>query len=329
MRPDTPSPARERPSKRRGRQCPRPLAGSLAVLLSAAPAHAAEPSRSGDAALAPHPRRTRPIARRARADAVVACGLAAAATPATYTVQAGDTVCAIAARYGLRTDGRARAQRPRLEVDHLSRARCCGSPRRPRPRLPRRPPSLRPADRRLVTYVAGGDTISAIAAAARHCRSQAVLSANGLGWSSIIYPGQTPRDPRRVVGAAATPQRPRRPAAPPAAPPAADSYVVKAGDTISAIAQQHGVTVQAVLERNGLDRVVDHLPRADASRSRPAAASSPRRDVRRDVHRARRRADRERAHSSSSVGRELGVPDRGIAIALGAAMQESWLRNLD
>jgi hypothetical protein len=29
------------------------------------------------------------------------------------------------------------------------------------------------------------------------------------------------------------------------------------------------------------------------------------------------------------VGRELGVPDQGIAIALGTAMQESWLRNLD
>ncbi len=29
------------------------------------------------------------------------------------------------------------------------------------------------------------------------------------------------------------------------------------------------------------------------------------------------------------VGRELGVSDRGIAIALGTAMQESWLRNLD
>ena len=29
-----------------------------------------------------------------------------------------------------------------------------------------------------------------------------------------------------------------------------------------------------------------------------------------------------------AIGRELGVPDRGIAIALGAAMQESSLRNL-
>ena len=29
------------------------------------------------------------------------------------------------------------------------------------------------------------------------------------------------------------------------------------------------------------------------------------------------------------VGRQLGVPDRGIAIALGAAMQESGMRNLD
>ena len=29
------------------------------------------------------------------------------------------------------------------------------------------------------------------------------------------------------------------------------------------------------------------------------------------------------------VGRELGVPDRAIAIALGTAMQESWIRNLD
>ena len=30
-----------------------------------------------------------------------------------------------------------------------------------------------------------------------------------------------------------------------------------------------------------------------------------------------------------AVGRELGVSDRGIAVALGTAMVESWLRNLD
>ena len=40
-------------------------------------------------------------------------------------------------------------------------------------------------------------------------------------------------------------------------------------------------------------------------------------------------AQKENARLIIQVGRELGVPDRGIAIALGTAMQESWIRNLD
>src|SRR5690606_5081907 len=86
---------------------------------------------------------------------------------------------------------------------------------------------------------------------------QSVLTANGLGWSSIIYPGQTiaipPAEPAPAAPepeielvAATTP-------APEAAPPAAVSnYTIQSGDTISAIAARFGLSTQAVLDANGL-----------------------------------------------------------------------------
>lgn len=166
-----------------------------------------------------------------------------------------------------------------------------------------------------------GDTVSGIAA--RHgVRTADVLAANGLERSSIIRPGQ--KLSLGPVAAAA----PRAADTPPAAPATATGYTIRPGDTISGIARAHGLTTDALLSANGLERAsiiypgqTIALPAAPVEAA-PAAQPSP----------AVTGLDAEQAANARiivRVGRELGVPDRGILIALGTAMQESWIRNLD
>ena len=116
--------------------------------------------------------------------------------------------------------------------------------------------------------------------------------------------------------------------------PAAASYVVVDGDTVSAIASRHRTTTQAVLDVNGLSgssiiypgqtiaipNTVAVVLAADIAPLEPAApAPATPLDAEQIAN----------AQLIIGVGRELGVPESGIAIALGTAMQESWLRNLD
>jgi N-acetylmuramoyl-L-alanine amidase len=166
-----------------------------------------------------------------------------------------------------------------------------------------------------------GDTVSAIAA--RHgLRTSDVLALNGLGWDSIIQPGQVLR-----LRGETTPPAPE--AAP--APPSAVAHTVVAGDTVFAIAAKYGSTVDAVLAANGLTRASIIYPgqtiavpaAASAPAMAPVAASAPAATADLDAEQTAN------ARLIIEIGRELGVPDRGIAIALGTAMQESWLRNLD
>ncbi|QCQ15752.1 LysM peptidoglycan-binding domain-containing protein [Microbacterium sp. RG1] len=210
------------------------LVSTVALTLMATPAHAAtvEPSRQG----VPRPVQTPP--------------------PATHTVASGESVAAIAARYGLAT-----------------------------------------AD---------------------------VLSWNGLSWeNSLIRPGQVLS---LVAPIAAAPA----PAPAPAPATAGTSYTVVAGDTISGIAGRHGSTAAAVLAANGLtwDSIIYPgqtvtVPAASAPAAAPAPAAVAPAGLELDAEQA------QNARTIIRVGREMGVPERGIAIALGTAMQESWLRNLD
>lgn len=93
------------------------------------------------------------------------------------------------------------------------------------------------------TYqVKAGDTLSAISGSTGVPLST-LFSANGLGWNTIIYPGQT-----ISLGAAA-------PAAPAPAAPTSSSgstYTVKAGDTLSAIAGRTGVSLHDLFSLNNL-----------------------------------------------------------------------------
>lgn len=147
-----------------------------------------------------------------------------------------------------------------------------------------------------------GDTVFAIAR--RHgLRTADVLAWNGLTPASVIRPGQ--------VLTLTAPTAP----APPAS--ASATQLVRAGDTVTAIARRHGVTTAALLAANGL--TADSIIYPGQRLAIPAAASSTGLDAEQTAN----------ARLIISVGRSLGVSDRGIAIGLGTAMQESWLRNLD
>ncbi|GAB3617639.1 hypothetical protein GCM10027416_21960 [Okibacterium endophyticum] len=174
--------------------------------------------------------------------------------------------------------------------------------------------------------VAAGDTISGIAA--RYGLATAnVLALNGLSWSSTIYPGQI-----LVLTSAAAPAET---APPPASPPAAEtSYTVIAGDTVSGIAARYGLSVDAILSANGLQRasiiypgqqlVIPGVSTTAQPAQPPTTEPMPDADV--TALSAEMAAN---ARIIIDTARSIGVSDRGIVIALATAMQESTLRNLD
>lgn len=166
-----------------------------------------------------------------------------------------------------------------------------------------------------------GDTVSAIAAA-YGLRTADVLAWNGLGWSSIIHPGDV-----IVLNRAPAAVSP-----PPAAAAVATDYTVAAGDTLWAISRAHGVSLEALLAANGLtsaaiiypgQRIAVPSAATIATASAPPSAPSAADAITLDGE------QQENARIIIEVGRNLGVSDRGIAIALATAMVESWVRNLD
>jgi LysM repeat protein len=210
--------------------------------------------------------------------------------------------------------------------------------------------------------IAAGDTISAIADRFG-VSTLSVLTANGLGWSSIIYPGQSiaipglhsPDGATPVADAAADePARPESPALsapyvasdpvltvpvdtpvapapesepePPAAPaptPPAGNYTVVSGDTLSSIAARYGISTQELLDANGLSwesTIYPGIVLVIPGGSTPANFGDSVTVLNDEM--------RWNAAIIVQVGHDLGVPDYGIIIALATAMQESSLRNL-
>jgi len=303
-------------------------------------------------------------------------------TPASYTVAEGDTVSDIASRYGLSTASV-------LALNGLSwssmifpgqKLTLTKGATAPLPSV-----SHTKTTNGQYTIVAG-DTISGIANKFG-ISTISVMSANGLGWSSIIYPGQelvipgnlsapadesqddavtaadndgdapdahvstkddsgvssseslhddTTSDPESaeadsvveedVPATAPDPvaSTPTPDPVPAPAPVAGTSYLVVSGDTISAIAKRFGLSTGAVLDANGLTSssviyIGDKLT-IPSSSSAPASSGGSVTYLTAEM--------RTNAQVIIQVGRDLGVSDYGITIALATAMQESSLRNL-
>ncbi|WP_247631940.1 LysM peptidoglycan-binding domain-containing protein, partial [Microbacterium galbinum] len=212
---------------------PAAVLGALAGVLVAAPAGAdVAADSSSTARLNGVPHRIAP----------------AEAPPTDYVVAPGDTIFAIAQSFGLRTaDVLAWNGLDASSVILPGQKLRLDAPQAPASTpAPTAPPASAPA-----TYtVAAGDTLFAIAQ--RHgIPLDALLSANGLDRSSIIYPGQSLSVSASAPAAPAAAPAPA-PAPAPATAPA--TYTVAAGDTLFAIAQRHGIPLDALLSANGLDR---------------------------------------------------------------------------
>ncbi|KRF31436.1 LysM peptidoglycan-binding domain-containing protein [Yonghaparkia sp. Soil809] len=227
--------------------------------------------------------------------------LTTSAAPAVYTVEAGDTVSAIAARFGLSTAGI-------LALNGLSWKSVI---------FPGQVLTLTSAPTKGATVsapvspggtyqVRSGDTVSAIAARFG-VSTKSILDANALGWSSIIYPGQT----LLIPGTSSAP-------APAAAP---------AMETVSS------VTSMPIAERPVLPGGPAPAPAPAPETAAPAPAQPtptapvPSAPVSGSIQPLNAEG---RVHAATiiQVGRSLGVPDYGIVIALATAMQESSMRNL-
>lgn len=241
-----------------------------------------------------------------------------ASAPATYTVAAGDSVSSIAGRFGLATASvlalNGLGWKSVIFPGQVIKLTSGGA-------VPVAAPVVASPTSRYT--IAKGDTISHIAA--RFGVSvQTMLSANGLGWASIIYPGQTLAIPGASTAAVSSSRIVAAPA--PAKPSIAPgAYVIARGDTIAGIASRFGVTTGALLAANGLNwssiiytgrsLVIPAPPMVAAASVTPSIALTAEMAT--------------NAKTIIRVGRSLGVPSYGLVVALAAAAQESGLRNLN
>jgi LysM repeat protein len=298
--------------------------GALATVLTAAPADAAEPARTGTAPLHTLLANSTPMHAAVPAHR-------AAASPAAYVVRPGDTVSAIAIRHGLRpADVLAwNGLGWRSVIYPGQKLRLTSTPAAAKPAAepaakaaPK--PAAKPAAAATTHTVVRGDTVYAIARKYGTTVAK-IIAANGLSRAALIHPGQKLRIGAAPAAAPKAPAAAKAPAAPkPAAAPASvvvpAAHTVALGDTLSAIAKKYGTTVAVLLQANGLGNGSIIYPGQSLRLAPPAPAQ---RSATLDAT--------QRAHAVHiiRVGRELGVPDRGIAIALATAMVESSMRNLD
>lgn len=295
---------------------PAAVLGTLSGALAAAPAHAE--STASIERLHSVPTRTVP----------------AEAPPTTYMVQPGDTVFSIATRFGLRTEDvltwNALTWRSVIYPGQTLSLAGAADPA-PAATAPAPAPAPVASPSASTHVVVAGDTIFALARA-HGTTVDALLAANGLSRSSVIYPGQT----LVLSGSPAPAAAPAATQAPPAAAPAVGgkTHSVAAGETLFGIAQKYGTSTSTLFALNGLGRdaiiypgqsiVVAASPApAPAPAAAPAATSTP--------VQSSATLDAEQAANAAliiGIGRQLGVGDRAIAIALATAMVESSMRNL-
>ncbi|MCU4673628.1 LysM peptidoglycan-binding domain-containing protein [Microbacterium fluvii] len=298
---------------------PASVVGSLALLFGATPAHAAVEPVAADLRATDLPlgaEQTRP--------AQAVAPVAAKKKHKTYTVKAGDTVWGIAQRYGLST-------RDLVRLNDLGASalihpgqvlKLSGSASASTTSAKSRSTTAKTSGRYTVR---AGDTVWAIAQ--KHGTSvAALLKANKLGAGAIIYPGQ-----KLTIsggdgsGQQAAASASKKKASTSKATSSSKTHVVKAGDTLWAIAKKHGTSVAAILSANGLGSGAIIYP---GQKIRiPGASTATRASSTSGIV----TLDKEQTANAKliiRVGRSMGASERAIAIALGTAMQESSLRNL-
>lgn len=139
----------------------------------------------------------------------------------TYTVQNGDTLSGIAAKFG-------------TSYQHLAEINGIANPDVIYPGQVLKVDSAAQGGGSGTYTVQPGDTLSAIAAA--HGTSvAAIASANGISNPDLIYVGQV----LTISGSAP-------------APTSGGSYTVQSGDTLSGIAERFGTSVQDLVNKNGI-----------------------------------------------------------------------------
>ncbi len=247
--------------------------------------------------------------------ALAASTVTATSAPAVHTVEPGDTVSSIAQRFGLSTASV-------LALNGLSwRSTIFPGQVLTLTTAPVKTTAPPPARTQAGRYtIVKGDTVSSVAARFG-VSTRSILAANGLDAASIIYPGQSLTIPGR--------EPVEQPAPAPRVGVGVDAprTVEASAEAVSDREQQPLSAAAAVADLPLAERPV--LPVTFAARpatpSSPGGPSGPPNGGSITPLTAEMRTN---AATIVRVGRELGVPQYGIVIALATAMQESTLRNL-
>lgn len=178
---------------------------------------------------------------------------AAPAASTTHTVAAGDTVSALATRYGTTVDAIVSANRldSRALIIIGQRLTIPGSGVKSAGSTASAAPAATPAPTAQTHVVRAGDTVSGLAKQYGTTVAQ-IVSANGLNNAGLIYVGQRLTVSGSAGSGAATSGATTVQVSNPVSSTASRTHVVQSGETVTHIAQRYGTTVSAITASNKL-----------------------------------------------------------------------------